>query len=68
MAQNRRLSRRASFHSCFRREDIDSHSQDLDAILLFGIQLTQLRECVIEHAELRVTFRDPNYLVEGHRS
>jgi hypothetical protein len=50
------------------QQDFDPHSQDLKAILVFRLELVQLRERVIEHPEFRVTFRDADYLFEGHHS
>jgi hypothetical protein len=56
------------FPILFSQKDVDSHSQDLQAILMFRIELIQLCERVVEHPEFRVTFRDADYLFEGHRS
>jgi hypothetical protein len=48
--------------------DVDSHPQDLESLLLLGIEPAQFSQGVFEHPEFRVTFRNANYLVEGHRS
>jgi hypothetical protein len=48
-------------------KDINSHPQDLEALLVLGIELAQFSQGVLEHAEFGVSLRDANYLLEGHR-
>ena len=48
-------------------KDINPHPQDLEALLVLGIELSQFSQGVLEHAEFGVSLRDANYLLEGHR-
>jgi hypothetical protein len=50
----------------FAQKDVDPQAKDLEAILMFRIDLIQLDESIIQHPELRVTFRDADCLFEGH--
>jgi hypothetical protein len=45
---------------------VDSHPQDLQAIVVHRIKLVQFRQRIVKHPEFCVTFRDTDFLFEGH--
>jgi hypothetical protein len=48
------------------QNDVDSHSQDLQAIMVLWIKLVQLPQRIVKHPEFCVPFRDADFLFEGH--
>src|SRR5260370_8337983 len=48
------------------QNNVDSHPQDLQAIVVLWIKLVQLIQRIAKHPDSSVPFRDTDFLFEGH--
>ena len=50
----------------FLQNDVGSHAQDLQAIMILRIKLVQLRQRIVKHSKFCIPLRNTDFLFEGH--